>query len=372
MRALLTSGVALGVHVPGLLLAKRLAERGSGASVEVLERLLPRERLAAVAASRSLFQRDFRAARAAQRLAADPSRAIDDATLVAVQRRWAERGVRDVVVFSGFWLGPLDRLTALGLPLPRITVCHVDAVVSPSFRRAGRLTAQHRTVWLASSARGCLPWTIPVSEEAPVPWGERTGRLLVHGGGWGMGTYRERAVALQDAGHPLDIIVHDPAVPATAHPTTRHHLMDPAWHPWLDDGFPPLGRLLPGQDPSSVGYRRGGAHHASFDLARTATAMVSKPGGGTLLDAFWSATPLVLLEPSGEHEEHNARLWCALGFGIRYDAWRASGFAAEPLRPLHEALLGARTGSAAPRDLAAALAAQDGVLTAAEPESDVL
>ncbi|MFF8914745.1 hypothetical protein ACF08M_15855 [Streptomyces sp. NPDC015032] len=41
--------------------------------------------------------------------------------------------------------------------------------------------------------------------------------------------------------------------------------------------------------------------------------MVSKPGGGTLLDLLRSATPFALLEPSGEHEVHNAQLWCDLG-----------------------------------------------------------
>jgi hypothetical protein len=357
---MLTSGVALGVHVPGLLLSSRLAERGVATSVEVIERLLPNERLAAIAASRSLLHRNFRAARAAQRLASDPSGAIDDATLDAVQRRWREQDVRHLVVFTGFWLGPLARLAARGLPLPPITVCHVDSVPSPSFRRAGATTVPHDTVWLASAARGVLPWTIPVSDEPPVAWTERTGHLLVHGGGWGMGTYRERAAELADAGHRLDLVVHEVPESADADSAVRPYLMDPAWHPWLDDGYPPLGRVLPGQDHQSVAYRRGQAHHSSFDLARHATAIVTKPGGGTLLDSLWSATPLALLEPSGEHEERNAQLWCDLGFGIRYDEWRASGFALQPLRPLHEALVNARTDTLWPRDLAEALATSKG------------
>jgi hypothetical protein len=40
---ILTSGVALGVHVPGLLLADRIKEQGGTANVSVLERLMPEQ-----------------------------------------------------------------------------------------------------------------------------------------------------------------------------------------------------------------------------------------------------------------------------------------------------------------------------------------
>ncbi|MEY9490837.1 hypothetical protein RKD26_006631 [Streptomyces calvus] len=360
MIAVLTSGVALGVHVPGLLLASRLRERGAETVVEVIERLLPDDRRQSIEASRAVFHRDFRVARAGQRLAADPSSGVDGTALAALHRRWTRLGVRHVVVFSGFWLGALRRLSGTGLRLPHVTVCHVDSVESPSFRRAGPTAPGTDVVRLASSATGRLPCTIPVTHRPPVPWAERGGRLLVHGGGWGMGTYRERAADLAAAGHALDLVVHEPDEAASAPPGTRAYLMDPSWHPWHDDGYPPLGRLAPGQDPGSVRYRRGTAHHASFDLARGAAAMVSKPGGGTLLDSLWSATPLVLLEPSGQHEEHNARLWCELGFGIRYEQWRATGFDPAYLRPLHEALLAAGTGPARPQSLLDVLGAREG------------
>ncbi|MFD3732241.1 hypothetical protein [Streptomyces sp. NPDC058632] len=360
MIAILTSGVALGVHVPGLLLASRLGERGAEAVVEVIERLLPDDRLRMIEASRSLFHRDFRAARAGQRLAADPARAVDDAALVALHRRWTGLGVRRVVVFSGFWLGVLERLSVLGLRLPEVTICHVDSVESPSFRRAGPVAAGTQVVRLASAAGGDLPCTIPVTHRSPVLWDERDGRLLAHGGGWGMGTYRQRAADLSAEGHVLDLVVHEPQEAASAPAGTRAYLMDPSWHPWHDDGYPPLGLLAPGQDPGTVEFRRGTAHHSSFDLAREATAMVSKPGGGTLLDSLWSATPLVLLEPSGQHEEHNARLWCDLGFGVRYEQWREAGFDPEYLRPRHEALLAAVAGPARPRDVVEALCARKG------------
>lgn len=60
-------------------------------------------------------------------------------------------------------------------------------------------------------------------------------------------------------------------------------------------------------------------------------------------------------EPSGQHEERNARLWCDLGFGVRYERWRDVGFDPEYLRAPHEALLAALTGPVRPRDAVEAL-----------------
>jgi hypothetical protein len=60
MIGVLTSGVALGVHVPGLPLADRLTEQGVGAEVFVLERLLPENGRATAARLKWAFHRDAR------------------------------------------------------------------------------------------------------------------------------------------------------------------------------------------------------------------------------------------------------------------------------------------------------------------------
>ncbi|MFJ2881489.1 hypothetical protein ACIPJN_28240 [Streptomyces sp. NPDC086796] len=343
MIAVLTSGVALGAHVPGLRLAQRLREHGADVMVDVLERWLPGDRLAAVVESRRRFQRDLRFAVAAQGLATDP---VDDFTPQAVgalEKHWEEQGVETFVVFSGFWLRLLDGY--LGRRPTRTVACHVDAVVSPSYRRAGRYAPETEHVWLARED-GTLPWTIPVDTRPPIPWSAREGRLLVHGGGWAIGSYRERARELAAAGLPLDLIV--PKAPAAVD-WARCFTLDPDWHPWHDDGLPPLLRVL--ADPADPG---GQGRQLPYELARSASAIVSKPGGGTLLDSLWTATPLILLEPAGSHEAANGRLWQQLGFALSYDDWSACGFAPERLEPLHRALLGA---AARPRNLL------DGLLT---------
>ncbi|MEU4761668.1 hypothetical protein AB0H12_00350 [Actinosynnema sp. NPDC023794] len=335
MIEILTSGVALGVHVPGLLLADRLRERGARAGVSVLERLLPPEKLATTEAMKLAFHRDFRVALVGQRIATDPVDAVRRDRLDALFAHWAERDVRRFVVFSGYWWSIVDEYRGRHGPV-EVDACHVDSTTSPSFRNARETDA--RQLWLADADRDALPATIPVSHEPQAPWERRDRALLLHGGGWGMGTYRERVGELRGAGYALDVVAHEEADAEVSDPLVRYHLVDPAWHPWLDDGYPPLGRLRPG---TPTKYTRGLRHHGSFDLMRGLMAAVSKPGGGTLLDSLWSATPLVLLEPFGDHERRNGELWQRLGFGITLEDWRAGGFSPDVLRRLHRALLGA-------------------------------
>lgn len=336
MIGVLTSGVGLGAHVPGLLLAQRMREHGADVEVSVLERLLPDSKRATAARMKCAFHRDFRVALTGLRLAVDPSAAVAEPAVRELAGHWRKRGLRRLVVFSGFWLPIIEQCAALCGNWPEIDICHVDSVPSASFRAVGPILPQARHVWLADAVHSCVPCTIPVSTRPPVRWTDRNRRLLVHGGGWGIGTYRQRAYELRQHGFELDIVAYEAGDVSTQDDGIRYFMIDPSWHPWLDDGYPPFGRVDGREAPD---YVRGRECPGSFKLARSAIAIVSKPGGGTLLDSLWSATPLVLLESYGTHETHNAELWERLGFGISLDRWQDAGFTLDILEELHHTLL---------------------------------
>ncbi|MFI6700870.1 hypothetical protein ACIBJC_18155 [Streptomyces sp. NPDC050509] len=266
MIEILTSGVALGVHVPGLLPADRLREQGADAGVRVLERLLPERTLTTTAAMKWAFHRDFRFAPTGRRVATDPSATVADEAVEELMDTWRARRIDRFVVFSGYWLPIVERYPsrygAAGAAAPPVDVCHADSVASPSFVKTG---------------------------------------------------------------HPA----------SGGDPDVRSFMVGPGWHPWLDDGCPPFGRVVPGEPTR---FTRGAGHHGSFDLTRAAVATVSKPGGGTLLDSLWSATPAVLLEPYGGHEERNTELWQGLGFGITFARWAETGFDLAVIEKLHHTL----------------------------------
>ncbi|MEV6871937.1 hypothetical protein [Amycolatopsis sp. NPDC051128] len=337
MIEVLTSGVALGVHIPGLLLAHRLRERGVPADVSVIERLLPEHKLATTAQMKWAFHEDFRLAKAGHRLATEPHAVADEQAVDALFARWNAEGVTKFVVFSGFWLPILDRYLAGRPARPEVVLCHIDATYSPSFRKAAGGQVPYTDVFLVGGGTAGIPCSVPVSAEPPVAWVDRASRLYVHGGGWGMGTYRDRIGELTAAGIALDVLAYRESDVDEA-PGVRHFMMDPAWHPWLDNGFPPFGQVVDGV----AEFTRGTTCPGSFALTRAARGMVSKPGGGTCLDSLWAATPLLFLEPLGSAEKRNGDVWRELGFGMPYEQWRDTGFAEQPLADMHAALVRAR------------------------------
>ena len=89
---ILTSGVPLGVHVPGLLRADRLREKGVLVGVSVLGRLLPAQKLATTAAMKFAFHRDFRVALARHKRAGSPADPVQPAAVEALFADWRSRG----------------------------------------------------------------------------------------------------------------------------------------------------------------------------------------------------------------------------------------------------------------------------------------
>jgi hypothetical protein len=116
---------------------------------------------------------------------------------------------------------------------------------------------------------------------------------------------------------------------------------DPTWRTWHRNGageltFPPLGEIVPTE---SVEFASPLHCHGLHQVIRGALGIVSKPGAGTLIDSFGSATPIVMLEPFGPHEERNAQVWAASRFGVPYQIWADAGHPASMLEELHHKLM---------------------------------
>jgi hypothetical protein len=337
----LSSGVTLGTYVPAKILAARLPRLGVPADVEVFEALLTEEEARRAHAARSAFRSDFKMALTALRLVRDQAPRLDAERVALLLDRWARQRRADFVLFSGFWQPVMTRYGER-VPWPiRVDVCHLDAAATPSLRLVTPERAGWKEVWMFDAEADRVPCTIPITDDEPLPWAARDSRLLAHGGGWGLGTYLDRASEVAAAGLGVDVICHDPADFARNSAGTRHFLINPDWTPWGDGGFPPFGEM---DGSGRIRYTQREDHHDSFELARRAMAMMCKTGGGTLLDSLWSATPIIALEPYGAHEAVNAALWQRLGFGTTFKAWLDSGFRIDELERMHELLLKAREG----------------------------
>jgi hypothetical protein len=346
----LTSAVGLGAYVAALLHRDRLRDAGHEVDVEVIEGWFTEHHRERHLVHQQAFHEDFRLAQAGRRMAGSVVGRLDEERVEPLLAAWRAEGRTRFFVWSGYWLPVLERYTA-SVPDARVELdfCFSDAIESDSFRvHHAPAGVVRRDVWLWSWRRRALGTALPVPAGAPIPFAERARRLVAHGGGWGLGTYTEVLTELAAADYALDVL--GPSCPDWdgRRALDRRYVGDPAWHPWLRDdagqlSFPPLAEVRP---DGELRYRSPARFPAAHVQVREAMAVVSKPGGGTLLDSLAAATPIVLLPPWGRPEARNGALWVELGFGIDFVRWRETGFDPRVLEELHDRLLAAHRDTA--------------------------
>lgn len=339
---ILGSGVALGVYIPALLVDYQLRRLGLDTEVVILESLFQPGKQLKILENKKAFHRNFRVALTGQKMAGDQAAHYEPTAVEELLRSWERGRRRQFIVFSGFWM-PLVQEWKRRNPSWefQIEIVHMDAAVSASWSNVRAEADNCHHVWLFDWQHRRLLAQIPVTAQKPTPYAQRSGRYVVHGGGWGMGTYQSTIPELAAAGLKLDIVAYDRAETEVRRENCRYFMMDPDWAPWHQSGhqrheFPPFGEVSDGQTPVFVNRPE---HHELYDLVASAKAIVSKPGGATLLDSLAAATPLVMLDPFGGYEQKNAELWERLGLGISYPRWRDSGFSELLLEDIHANLL---------------------------------
>jgi len=335
--SILTSGIGLGVYIPALLVQRQMRALGVTADVETLEFYYSPDSQRRHLAHKKAYHHDFRLALMAHRMTRGVAGSLEQPRIDELVRRWIAEGRKDFIVWSGFWLPILERYRQLSGARLQIDCCRIDAVVSASFRAHDGLAPDAAEIWLWNWQEKKTFFELSVNDQPPIAFSDREKRLVLHGGGWGIGTYRDARTEIGDTAWAVDVIVHDRAEAARSRTRDRHFMVDPDWRPWHrgPDGavFPPFAEV---DSPRGAGTVDD---HALYELIRRSQAIVSKPGGGTLIDSLSSATPVVLLEPLGHAEACNGALWEHLGFGIPLSKWRQTGYSVSVLNGLHENLL---------------------------------
>jgi hypothetical protein len=347
---ILCSGFGLGFYIPGLMVGETLRRAGIATEVEVFENLLPPAKLQMVEKNRQAYHESFRVALASQKVPGDTRDSLDPGALGALLARWREQDSRHFICLSGHWVHVLD-LYREANPGRTISadLLHLDADLSPSWRWLRKLkpdyAAGYREVRLYGRDRPEILYSVDTNEGPPELYDARSRRLVVHGGGWGIGTFQQRIPDLESAGYGLDIVCYATSE-ASVSANRRNFMDDPGWRTWHRDEagnhtFPPFGEVTSSEPVSFVPQE---TCHGLHRRIRGALGIVSKPGAGTLIDSFSSATPLILLEPFGPHEERNAEVWIASRFGVPYHVWADAGYPESMLEELnHELIARARS-----------------------------
>ncbi|NLW46109.1 MAG: UDP-glucuronosyltransferase [Firmicutes bacterium] len=342
----LCSGVAMGVYIPAILLDYQLRTKGIPTEVVVLENLIADEKKKKILENKKAFHQSFRVALTGQKINKDLGSSFDPKALEEMNDRWVKENRSDFIVFSGFWIPILKEYINREIQKDiNIDIVHMDAGISTSWKKYKSEIEHYNHIWLFNLESKKLDYELSVANQEPIPFKERMDRYVIHGGGWGMGTYQSKIPQLEAKNFSLDIVAYDPAEVIHSKKSNRYFMVDPDWSPWLKNKeerheFPPFGEVKDGQKPV---FRNRPEYHELFDVIRLSKGIISKPGGATLVDSLSSATPLIMLDPFGDYEQKNADLWEWLGFGISYDKWKESGYSESILEKMHQNILNSKS-----------------------------
>ncbi|MFD1908057.1 hypothetical protein ACFSQ7_34850 [Paenibacillus rhizoplanae] len=124
-----------------------------------------------------------------------------------------------------------------------------------------------------------MNYSISMGHAAPKDYKERDHWFVVHGGGWGMGTYKETAAELN---HSLDlnIVIHRLADDQAYGAGHRYYMVKPGWSPWMKNEeheytLPPFGEVINNSFNEDTRVK-----HSFYQLICNSKAIISKPGEG--------------------------------------------------------------------------------------------
>lgn len=342
---ILCSGFGLGFYIPGLILDYQLNNREITTEVLVFENYIVKDKKAKINESRQTYHANFKTALLSARIPNDirSSLAIDQ--IADLIEQWKQEKRQDFIVLSGHWVYILDMLRErVNYPI-NVHLLYVDSDRSPSWNSLLKFNPDYvhhyREIWLYDSKTQLINYRINVAEEPIIPYGERTDRFVIHGGGWGMGTYQGKIPELENHGIHLDIVAYDLRETEGSNPNNRYYMNDPSWNTW-DKGangkheLPPFSEIQRDVVPE---YTNKLENHKLYDVLKGARGIISKPGAGTLMDSLSSATPIIILESFGKHEQKNAELWLSYGLGILYEDWKKGGYSLDELETIHHRLV---------------------------------
>jgi hypothetical protein len=337
---ILCSGVALGVYIPALLLNYQLQQQHLKTEVVILEHFYTPESQQKLKVHKQAYHQNFSMALMGHKMTRDIQVSLDNELVNSLLSTWEAENRGNFIVWSGFWMPIIEKYRHRVAPrIVNVDLCRIDADVSATFKNYTEFNENDREIWLWHWAQKKLVYELPVTTEQPIPYQDRANRFVIHGGGWGIGTYTSKIAELSEREIHLDIVAYEVAESIQNNPNNRYFMVDPTWSPWLQNKndppeFPPFGAI---DNPPN--FKNRAEYHELFDVIRQSKAIISKPGGGTLIDSLASATPIILLEPYGYAEQSNSDIWEYLGYGISYEKWKEMNYDLDILTKLHQNIL---------------------------------
>ncbi|MBC8754078.1 hypothetical protein H2O64_05310 [Kordia sp. YSTF-M3] len=329
----MTSLFGFGVYFPARIVANSLNAAGFDSEVLLIEHFFTDAKRKTYEASKTAYSKNYKLAKLATKLSIDSSDMFDTAKVETLFKRWKEEKISEFLCFSGLWLDLLSLYSKYN-PQLSVKLCRLDAGDAVTWRTNDEIVIQETYSFL-DLPEGKINYKLSIPTLHYIPYSERTASVVIHGGGWGLGDFLETTQQLPE-NIIKKILVKDFSNDVLQKGKTTFYINDPDWNPINNSDvsyFPRLGEI---SSKDTIVYAINDEYHAVLDLIVDSKAIISKPGGMTIVDSIITGTPLLYLDPMGENEEGNQLLIERLKIGTSFKAWQQENFSNKMLVEFHE------------------------------------
>ena len=336
---MLTSAMGLGTYVPAVQVLEYLRAQGNTVTLELFENYFNEEVLNKYLKNKKEYHRSFKVAKLGHKLAEKKlGNVLEEEDEHNTLKRWESEKIEKFIIFSGNWIPVIEdyRKRAKDESRLKAIVVHMDIGTAPSWKHFDNADHFYKEILPIDEMGVQFLFEVPRKGiKQDVSKGEKI--FFIHGGGWGMGDYRERKSELQEAIDCKVIELAHAKEEVKEEKNTTYYLLDPEWKPWEPDehgeySFPSMRNGETNERLDNQNMK------ALLDIYQPCTAIISKPGGGTVNDAILTETPVVFIEPVAEHERKNEEVFEKLGLGISFTKWRETGFSVDVLADIQESI----------------------------------
>lgn len=332
---LLTSAMGLGTYVPALHLYEYLKSRGHKVSMEVFERYFSDDTMGKYLKNKQEYHKSFKVAKLGHKLAEKRlGTVLDEETEKKILESWKQSGVERFILLSGNWVSTVKKYGSYYEEKIKAAVVHMDVAAPPSWKHFDNSDQFFQEILPFDAAGVHYLFETPFTQKTD----EKTGSsacFFFHGGGWGMGNYHAKKMELEKDTDStfIELVYNETEMEEDIR--TNYYLMDQNWKPWLpqESGAFSFPVMLDGKSGVKLDNQN---MRGLYEIYADCNAIISKPGGGTILDSMITGTPIVFLEPVASHEKKNQEAWEALGMGISFEKWKETGYSLNTLQKIRQ------------------------------------
>jgi len=330
---IVSSIIGYGVYFPALMIYEQLKALNYNVNMYIIERFFDENAAAEFERTKAAFKKDVRLVQIASRIPVKYTEKLSAKKTEALFKEWETNTSTHFLCFSGLWLETLQTYKKQH-PNCIIDCCRVDSAVSATWGKLDDLNELiTNDLSFFNATENKINYVLNIPEIQPLPYSERKNNVTIHGGGWDLGNFATTTDQFTENYH-VNLIVND-LQEITSKNTTLYG-NKPKWNPLYENGFPPFGRM---DSASHTVFNNYEKHPGILTILAKSNAIVSKPGGMTLMDSLSTETPLIFLKTVGKNENSNQKLWETLQLGISLETWQKSDDQKALLNEMHKRII---------------------------------